>query len=144
MQNVSTAALDQPRHIVLLVDDDPGDRRLFRYMFAEHVKDAKLLDIPGGVELLEWLANNKTLISKTVILLDLNMPDMADAALQVIPVLIYSTSDSERDIVEAYSKGANAYIKKPSSLSELGDYIESIKGFWFNVVKTAPSEQPLH
>ena len=79
-----------------------------------------------------------------LILLDLNMPGIdgrkvlqqlkADAQLRKIPVVILTTSDSERDISTCYEAGANAYIVKSLKQNELVEVVRQLKIFWFGAV----------
>jgi CheY-like chemotaxis protein len=63
----------------------------------------------------------------------------ADPILKAIPVIIFSTSSSAREIEACYLAGANSYIVKPSSPDELFDVIRRLKEYWLEVV-TLPSK----
>src|SRR6185503_12962685 len=111
---------------VLLMDDDPGDVRLM----MEGLKKSKLLinmqTVENGQLGLDYLRKKGPYSGATtpdLILLDLNMPIKDgrevlreiknDDILKRIPVVILTTSEQEKDIVESYSDGANCYIQKP-------------------------------
>jgi CheY-like chemotaxis protein len=76
-----------------------------------------------------------------LILLDLNMPGMggkeflkqvkADETLRQIPVVIVTTSSSERDIVDGYALQAAGYVLKPATLDELKEVMTDIQDYWF-------------
>jgi CheY-like chemotaxis protein len=80
-----------------------------------------------------------------VILLDLNMParnghellgDIKnDATLREIPVVIFTTSEAERDIAAAYRGGANCYVTKPRDFHAFARAVCSIAAFWLGVGK---------
>lgn len=80
-----------------------------------------------------------------LIILDLNTPRMngkdvlrkvkTDAALSQIPVVILTTSEAERDIVECYSLGANSFIAKPIDVDQFMRAIHALQSYWFSIVK---------
>jgi len=84
-----------------------------------------------------------------IVLLDLNLPRKsgqevleeikADPDLRSIPVVILTTSGSDRDVLEAYRRHANAYVRKPMRFDELVNVVESIEEFWLGVVTLPPS-----
>jgi CheY-like chemotaxis protein len=112
---------------VLFADDDLDDRELFK----EAIESAELrlnLDfVEDGKSLFENLQQRKTM--PDLIFLDLNMPFRTgkeclveirkDSRFSSIPVIIYSTSSSIKDIDDTFEKGANLYVKKPSSFKDL-------------------------
>jgi CheY-like chemotaxis protein len=113
---------------VLLADDDDDDRLFFREAFEELKLKTQLKTAIDGVELLDYLAQPDAVLPH-VLFLDLNMPRKggmdclkelkSDNRYKDIAIAIYSTSASEEDIEEAFVKGANVYIKKPSDFEEL-------------------------
>lgn len=84
-----------------------------------------------------------------LILLDLNLPKVdgrevlshvkRDPALMQIPVVVLTSSRSERDIAETYELGVNAYVSKPVDMDDFFRAARSIGTFWFSVV-TLPTE----
>jgi CheY-like chemotaxis protein len=80
-----------------------------------------------------------------IILLDIEMPRMdglevlealeADDDLSTIPVVVLTSSEAERDIVESYKHNANAYLTKPVGYKAFQDTVRQIESFWFEVVK---------
>ena len=129
---------------VLLVEDDPGDVLLIREAFEDHKLNNSLLVAGDGVEALELLRNPET-DRPDLVLLDLNLPRKdgrevlaeikEDDDLKLIPVLILTTSQAERDILDTYGLHANGYISKPLDLDEFAGVVESIKDFWFTTAK---------
>jgi CheY-like chemotaxis protein len=113
---------------VLLADDDDDDRLFFREAFEELKLKTQLKTAIDGVELLDYLSQPDAVLPH-VLFLDLNMPRKggmdclkelkSDNRYKDIAIAIYSTSASEEDIEEAFVKGANVYIKKPSDFEEL-------------------------
>ncbi len=83
-----------------------------------------------------------------LILLDLNLPKKngrevlaeikADPELRLIPVVIMTVSQDERDILESYRLHANCYIRKPVKFGEFIEIVKSIESFWFSIVTLPP------
>jgi DNA-binding NarL/FixJ family response regulator len=55
--------------------------------------------------------------------------------LRKIPVLVFSSSDADTDIHDAYSNHANGYITKPASFEVLTQIVKTIEQFWIEVAK---------
>ncbi len=78
-----------------------------------------------------------------IIFLDLNMPRKdgwealseikQNPELKSIPVVVLTTSNSERDILKTYESGANCYITKPISFDQLLQIVKSFGQFWLNI-----------
>jgi len=117
---------------ILLADDDPDDRELFTEAAASH--NVVVESVPNGVYLMENLLQAELL--PDFILLDLNMPEKGGkeclreirqhSRFNNIPVIIYSTSSSKKDIEDTFAMGANLYITKPNSFTELKKTIGNI------------------
>lgn len=65
----------------------------------------------------------------------------ADPRLKRIPVIVLTTSDDERDILNSYDLHANAYVTKPVDLEHFIEIIGQIEGFWLTIVKLPPTNQ---
>jgi CheY-like chemotaxis protein len=137
---------------ILLVEDNPGDARLTQEVLKDSQIRNNLHIVPDGIEALDFLhRRGKYIIAPRpdMILLDLNLPRMdgrellqvikADESFRRIPVIIMTTSDDERDVLQAYELYANCYITKPVDLPRFIEIIKSIESFWFSTVRL-PSE----
>ena len=133
---------------ILLVEDNPGDVRLTREALREGKVHNNLHVANDGVEALAFLRKEAPFPDATrpdVILLDLNLPRKngrevlaeikSDPDLRRIPVVILTTSQAEEDIVETYNLHANCYITKPVDLDQFIKVVQSVKDFWFSIVK---------
>lgn len=135
------------RQIIAVVDDDEDDLYLIQEAFKVCLKEEKVLLASSGMDLLSQLETVKILPS--FLLLDLNMPLMsgfevlqklrADARYNLMPVLIFSTSNSQSDIDRAYEMGANSYVKKPSSFPDYKSVVEDLCNFWLHIASTPSS-----
>ena len=133
---------------ILLAEDSPADVRLMQEVIKECRLDSNLHVAEDGSKVMDFLmhgAGFERAPRPDVILLDLNMPKedgydvLSDIKsrrdLRLIPVIVLSSSSSERDIRSAYQLNANCYINKPSSISDFVKVMNSIGDFWFNTVK---------
>ena len=135
---------------VLLVEDNPGDARLAVEAFKDGALRLRcnLHHVKDGIDALDFLYRREKYASAVrpdIVLLDLNLPRKdgrevlaeikEDDDLKLIPVLILTTSQAERDILDTYSLHANGYISKPIDLDEFADVVDSIKSFWFTTAK---------
>ena len=133
---------------ILLVEDNEGDIILTLEAFKE-AKIINSIDVVRDGELaLRYLAKEsefKNVETPDLILLDINLPKIDgidvlnaiknDSGLSLIPVIILTTSDDERDILKSYQARANCYITKPVNYNNFMDVIKTLKDFWINIVK---------
>jgi CheY-like chemotaxis protein len=127
---------------ILLVEDNPGDIRLVREALDECGMNHHLEVVVDGVEALEHLRREKTSLNGSLpdlIILDLNLPKKdgrevlmelkGDSDLQRVPVVIFSSSKAEADILSAYNHHANCYICKPLDLDAFIEVVGQIGRF---------------
>ena len=137
---------------ILLAEDDPDDQLLTRRALEQGPVAVELTVVEDGAELLRCLRRQdeyEDVRRPDLILLDLNMPRMdgrealreikTDSELRRIPVVVLTTSEAERDILESYNLGVNAFVTKPVSFDALADAMEALGEFWFQIVKLPPS-----
>ncbi len=142
------------RHVILLVEDDPGDARLAMTALAE--VDVEVHWVQDGREALAYLRTaerGRRSPKVDLVLLDLNLPGVpglevldqirADPYLSRTPVTILSTSASEADISEGYARQANAYVSKPILLDDYLEVVAAVCRFWTAVVRLpTPASMP--
>lgn len=133
---------------ILLVEDNEGDIVLT----LKALEKAKVLNsvdvVRDGEQALQFLRKEKPFREAEtpgLILLDINLPRMdgrevlatikKDEELKVIPVIMLTTSDSEKDVLQAYLHHANCFITKPVSFQSFMEVIHTIKEFWINIVR---------
>ena len=133
---------------ILLVEDNEGDILLTLEALKE-VRIGNEVDVvKDGDKALQFLKKEgefKDANTPDLILLDINLPRTdgfevlavikKDERLSVIPVIMLTTSDSEKDILESYQHHANCYITKPVNFENFMNVIQTIKDFWINIVK---------
>ncbi len=133
---------------ILVADDDPDDRLLILDAMRESHPQNEVVFVEDGEELLEYLRQESRYVGGAprpkLILLDLNMPRKdgrevlreikADPNLRRIPVLVFTTSSSEKDVHSSYDLGANSFITKPVSFDGLLSVLRSLEHYWFQTV----------
>ncbi len=129
------------KHSVFIVDDDADDRESIRDAFLENKHEQEYIFMKNGDQLIDHLYGVPRKPDPVVILLDLNMPGKdgkeilkeikGNAALRTIPVIIMTTSSSERDRQLSYELGANCFVTKPDSYKDLIEITDSIARLWF-------------
>ena len=140
---------------VLLIDDNPADIELACEASAGGKYRCRIHSEEDGDKALAYLrrvglGGNDGAVRPDLILLDLNLPGKdgrrilrelkRDPDLQTIPVIIFSTSQNNHDIVGCYEAGANCYVTKPVSLEEFFSAIWSIEQFWFGSAQLPEEE----
>jgi chemotaxis family two-component system response regulator Rcp1 len=133
---------------ILLIEDNPGDIRLAEELFKECEVPTRLSIARDGEEAMACLRREGRFAATPrpdLILLDLNLPRKdghevlaevkSDPALRRIPVVVLTTSSADRDILKSYDLHANCYLTKPVPLDEFIAVVQSIKGFWLQIVK---------
>lgn len=140
-----------PPPSILLVEDNPEDIDLARLALSRAGSAHPLVVATDGAEALDLLAD-ETMDVPALILLDLNLPRVdgrevlrqmrARERTKFVPVVVLTSSSAERDILECYEAGANAYVVKPLEFREFEDALESILDAWLGVCPTAPRSVP--
>ena len=133
---------------ILLAEDNPGDARLTLEGFKDAKVKNKITVVEDGVEVMTFLRQQgkyANVALPDLILLDLNMPKKdgrevlaeikADEKLRHIPVLVFTVSSADQDILAAYNLQASAFITKPIDLDEFITVVKSLEEFWLTVVK---------
>jgi len=139
--------------VILLVEDSLADQELVRRVMENSKIRNTLYIAEDGVEALDFLRGQGAYIGQTnprpdLILMDINMPRMdgkqtlsgirRDDDLKSIPVIMLTTSTSERDVFESYNLGANAYISKPVDFDGFTESILQLESFWLLVATLPP------
>lgn len=129
---------------ILLIDDDDVDVMTVKRAFKKNNITNPLYVASNGVEALELLRSNelsKRLPGKRrLILLDMNMPKMsgteflrelrADPALRAIPVIVLTTSNEDKDVLEAYNLNVAGYIIKPVTFTKFVEVMAALNKYW--------------
>ncbi len=136
--------------VILLVEDNPADQEITRRALEDAKVNNELHVVNDGVEAMEYLRREGKYSDSAdsprpdLLLLDINMPKMdgkqvldrvkSDEKLRTIPVIMLTTSSHERDVIESYNLGVNAYIAKPVDIGQFINVLKSLEEFWFAMV----------
>ncbi len=130
---------------VLLAEDSKKDVELTLNALAEHRLANEVVVARDGAEAWDYLKRKGAFADRepgnpAVVLLDLKMPKMdglevlrrmrADEQLRSVPVVMLTSSSEERDVVESYALGVNAYVVKPVAFEAFMAAVKNLGLFW--------------
>ncbi len=125
---------------IIVIEDDLDDQEILIDIFKQLDYKNEIIYFSDGNEALEYLvdSNNKPFL----ILSDINMPKLngfelrdkihtnEQLRLKCIPYLFFTTSSSQKSVIDAYSKSAQGFFVKPSSINKLEQIIKKIVEYW--------------
>ncbi len=130
------------KHSIIIVDDDADDRQFMKDAFINTNEDHDYTSLENGDKLLEYLKAHCLDRMPSLILLDLNMPgkDGREILKEIrkndrylpIPIIVFTTSSSNRDRQIAYTIGANCFITKPDTFNQLTELARCISKLWLH------------
>ncbi len=125
---------------ILLVDDDEIDVMNVRRAFEKGRITNPLFVAEDGERALEMLRNGEVPSERRIVLLDLNMPRLngieflrvirADPALRGLPVVVLTTSDDDRDKIDAYDLNVAGYLLKPVTVGTFVEVMAAVNNYW--------------
>ncbi len=142
---------------ILVVEDQVGYAELIREAIKHSFPEVKIRVVPSAEKawffLKQYLPTaTEPVIYPSLTILDLNLPKMSglellslikqDDDLQAIPVIVFSTSQAEEDILQCYQAQANCYITKPKDVDEFFNVVQKIVNFWLKTV-SLPHTSPV-
>jgi two-component system response regulator len=135
---------------ILLVEDNPDDVMFTLRAFAKnHIKNEIVVASDGEEALRRLLPDDGTPpLRPALVLLDVNLPKVNglevlrkirdDDRTSTLPVVVLTTSNEERDIVESYRLGANSYVRKPVVFGEFLNAANLLGMYWLLVNEPVP------
>lgn len=143
---------------ILLVEDDSNDEELGRLALEENSIKCDLVVAHDGPEALDYLwgrgayASRDTESLPKVVLLDLKLPKLSGVEVlrqirnhprtRYLPVVVFTSSKEESDLIDCYRLGANAYVQKPIDFAEFSAALQQIGIFWVIANRTLPVKIP--
>lgn len=141
---------------ILLVEDNPDDVALtLRSLKKSNIMN-EVVVVEDGAEALEYLfgtgeyEGRDTDIMPELVLLDLKLPRVdgmevlkrlrADERTRLLPVVIFTSSREERDLIEGYNLGANSYVRKPVDFTEFAEAVRQVGIYWLLLNEPAPGK----
>jgi two-component system response regulator len=142
---------------ILLVEDNPDDEALtLRALRKSNIMN-EVVVARDGVEALDYLfasgahAERDPSRMPEFVLLDLKLPKVsglevlrrlrADERTKLLPVVVLTSSNEGRDILESYRLGANSYIRKPVDFTQFIEAVRQLGLYWLVLNITPPRER---
>jgi len=142
--------------VILLVEDNPKDEALTRRALAKSNIINEIVVAHDGVEALEYFAGTGVFADRDVsvmpqlVLLDLKLPKVdglevlrrlrADKRTRRLPVVVFTSSSEEEDVISSYSLGANSYVRKPVEFEQFLEATKQLGLYWLVLNEAAPVE----
>ncbi len=133
---------------ILLIEDNEGDILLTKEAFEDAKIQVELNVVVDGKEAIDYLSKKGKYSNQALpdlLLLDINLPKInghqvlkyikSSDDLKQLPVIMLTTSSSEKDINLAYNEYVNCFITKPLDISEFMSVVVTIQDFWISIVK---------
>lgn len=145
--------MSAPEKFILLAEDDPMVAELVLHTLATHLPAPRVIHVRDGVEALDFLYSRQQYERRepgtpTVVLLDLKMPKVdglevlrqvkGDDRLRLLPIVMLTSSQDERDVRESYLLGANAYVVKPVEFRRFALVLQHLEIFWLGINHPPP------
>jgi two-component system, response regulator len=142
---------------ILLVEDNPDEEVLTLQALTKSELPNRIVVVRDGSEALDWLfgsgqyaARHSPLLPQ-IVLLDLKLPKVdglevlrqirANPRTHLLPVIIFSSSEEEKDLINSYSQGANSYIRKPVDFDQFVSTIQQLSFYWLALNEAPPALQ---
>jgi two-component system response regulator len=145
---------EQPMAI-LLVEDNPDDADLTIRALKKGNISNEIVLARNGAEALDYLFGTGSYAGRNpsdqpkVVLLDLKLPKVdgmevlrrirGDKHTHSLPVVILTSSDEQRDVVESYHLGANSYVRKPVGFAQFTEAVQQLGLYWVLINRPAPA-----
>lgn len=138
---------------ILLVEDDPHDVELTLTALDEHHLANEVVVVNDGAEALDYLYRRGKFAMRNgnhpaVVLLDIKMPKVdglevlrtikSDDRLKSIPVVMLTSSREEKDLMDSYKLGVNAYVVKPVDFQQFIGAVKDLGAFWAIINEPPP------
>jgi two-component system, response regulator len=138
---------------ILIVEDNRHDVAMIREAFYEQNIREKICVLGNGAEALDYFFGPGGCLEKPdfpcpkFVMLDLKLPKVgglevlkrlkSDKRTRNIPIVVFTSSNEEKDRCESYLSGANSYIVKPLDADCFSRYVTDIKTYWFMMNRTS-------
>lgn len=130
---------------IILVEDNKADQMIIERALEDGKISCNLNIAQHGQEALDYMLSLTNINQlPDLILMDINMPVLdgkqtlkqirSHERLKHIPVIMLTTSNREKDVLESYQLGVNAYLTKPIEHDAFMHTVRQIEHFWFDLV----------
>ena len=140
---------------ILLVEDNPDDMALTLRVLKKHNVANEVMEAHDGVEALDYLfgtgahAGRDLRQQPQLVLLDLKLTKVDglevlrrvrnDPRTRLLPVVILTSSNEEKDRVNSYALGANSYIRKPGDFNQFAESVRQLGLYWLVLNEPPPA-----
>jgi two-component system response regulator len=140
--------------VILLVEDNASDEKLTVLAFKKCGVSNEVIVVRDGAAALDYIfatgkhASRDIRVLPSVVLLDLKLPKVdglevlrrirADERTKFLPVVVLTSSKEDEDVLNSYSLGANAYVRKPVEFAEFAEAAKTLGLFWLLLNEPAP------
>lgn len=147
--------MNRSGQIILLVDDNPDDVEMTLIAFRKSNIVNEVVVATDGQAALDYLfgtgawEGRDSLVMPHMVLLDLNMSKVgglqvlrrmrADPRTKLLPVVILTTSNEDRDIISSYDLGANSYVRKPVDFDQFVEAVRNLGLYWLVINERPPA-----
>ena len=152
MTNQQSVVSNSQSKVVLLVEDNPDDVELTLRAFKKYNIMNEVVVASDGAEALDYLfctgryASRDTNNLPEIVLLDLKLPKVdglevlqrlrADERTKHLPVVILTSSNEERDLINGYKLWANSYVQKPVEFTQFSEAVGRLGIYWLLLNKS--------
>jgi two-component system response regulator len=140
--------------MILLVEDNPDDEALTLRALQKNKIKNRVVVTRDGVEALDFLFCTGTYAERDprempqIVLLDLKLPKVdglevlrrirADERTRLLPIVILTSSNEEKDLIEGYKNGANSYVRKPVDFDQFVEAVQQLGLYWLVLNELPP------
>jgi two-component system response regulator len=142
--------------VILLVEDNPRDEALTLRALRKSNIVNEVVVARDGVEALDYLfgtgthAGRDTAATPQLVLLDLKLPKVdglqvlqrirSEERTRLLPVVVFTSSSEEEDVIKSYNLGANSYVRKPVDFEQFLEATKQLGLYWLVLNQTAPAD----
>jgi two-component system response regulator len=145
--------------VVFLVEDNPDEVTLTLRTFKKNHILNDVVVAHDGSEALDYLFGTGAYSGRDTddlpvfVMLDLKLPKVSglevlkairgDERTRLLPVIVLTSSDEERDLVQSYRLGANSYIRKPVDFIRFSEAMRQVALYWLVLNQTPPKQRTM-
>ncbi|WP_420459813.1 response regulator [Neolewinella sp.] len=127
-------------HRILLIEDDPSEAQLAQRTLRKIDPELEVIRLHDGEDFLNYYHQHPTPRDFDLAIMDLHMP--RTSGLEVLrtlqqedqrtpfPIVMFSSSENQQDIAQAYAYGSSAFVTKPSTVADYRRALSNIVRFW--------------
>jgi CheY-like chemotaxis protein len=149
---------EMTERLILLVEDNPDDEELTVRALRRHDVADEIVVVRDGVEAIDFLlgkgayAGRDTGIRPQFMLLDLKLPRLdgievlklirSNDKIKLLPVVVLTSSNEERDLIDCYQFGANSYVRKPVDFEQFMESARQLGLYWMTLNEVPLTKDP--